>query len=130
LESELCFSYLFFATIAVVTKFQNRWLWYERSSSKITPIKRIFCVGSWIMIFQSSKLCDISEFKTLWYERCSSPLSTRGAYPIVRVSIFDPIRFESDLIRYDLKINESGVSLIFLIRIRSGQVRVNPTRHD
>jgi hypothetical protein len=49
---------------------------------------------------------------------------------ILGVSIFYPIRLESDLIRYDPKINGSGMDLIFLTQIGLGRVRVNPTRPD
>jgi hypothetical protein len=40
------------------------------------------------------------------------------------------VNFLSDPTRHDSNINESGMDLIFLIRIRSGRVRINPTRPD
>jgi hypothetical protein len=45
-------------------------------------------------------------------------------------ALIDSIRSESDPIQHDPKINGSGMDLIFFIRIRSGWVRVNPTRPD
>jgi hypothetical protein len=49
-------------------------------------------------------------------------------YHQLGVSIIDPIRLKPDLTRYVIKINGSGINLIFLTRIGSGRIRVNPTR--
>jgi hypothetical protein len=66
--------------------------------------------------------------KKIYTQYMQKSLTTHGSN--LGVSIIDLTRFESVPTRHDPKINGSSMNLIFLTRIGSVRVRVNPTRPD